>query len=296
MDNNGNSRIDEEGEECEKCFVCVYGEDNEGEKGYLKGQCQTLWEKARRDRGVDRKHIISADDFPEGLPDLRGCHPDLTVELISHGVPGEQDAFVSAWEDIVDVAPQCTMGDMQLRVNNCSNFAVSGGAIRNAKEVAKRYAQRGYTGTLTVTGNQYLTGYFVRTRLGIRDALGRMWQPTGSVPADAILLPFRIYGTVALPFRTVREKIHKARDPGVASQNSWLQLNICSEGVQCILPPCKKAGEIVKVDLSTNVSAGAVTMVACSHNGKRANQDCKPIGEPMGVEDCELLEPVLCSN
>jgi hypothetical protein len=289
-----------------KCFVCVYGEDNEGEEGYLKGHCTTLWKEAEA-AGAERKILISAEDFPVGLEAVKSCHPDIRIELLSHGRPGEEDAFVSAWEEVVDVAPQCTMGDMQIRVTNCSNFAVSGGVIRNARQVAKKYAQRGYTGTLKVTGNQYMTAYKVRTSSWLRSRINTTWgaltfidpntgEERRTFIGEAILFPFRIVGTVKLPFSAVKAKIREARYPP-DSINSWLQVAICSEGVESVLPPCKEAGDIVMVDLSTNVAQGAVTIAACSHNGRRANQDCAPMlfGHD-GPTPCEILPPVLCTN
>jgi hypothetical protein len=150
-------------------------------------------------------------------------------------------------------------------------------------------AKRGYTGTLKLTGNQYITmsglsaGYLIRNK----------FMRAGSLPVEVVVAPFRIVGVSLLPITLVKKMIYEKRDPGFASQNSWLTVNICSEGITTVLPKCKPVGEIVEID----GDSAAVRMVACGHNGRRANQDCKPLTtSARGHTLCELLEPQLCSK
>jgi hypothetical protein len=82
--------------------------------------------------------------------------------------------------------------------------------------------------------------------------------------------------------------IQEMVDPAVGSQNSWLTVNICSEGITTTLPPCKPVGSVVLISGSSD----DVRIVACGHNGRRANQDCTPIDiRSDGVTLCKVKEP-----
>lgn len=274
-----------------KCFVCVYGEDNPGQEGLLAADCENMWKEAKKTKGVEKKFILPVDDFPDAgaLADLQYCDADLVIEMNSHGRPGEEGYFVSKWEEFVDLAPQCATGDVEMRINQCSNFAHSGGLLRHAREVSRRMAKRGYTGSLKLTGNQYISGFYAPSGW----IVASMFHRAGPPVVEAIVLPFRIVGIAKLPYALVRKAIAERRDPGQDSQNSWLTVNICSEGITTVLPNCKPVGEIVTVD----GDSAAVRMVACGHNGRRANQDCKPLRTTsQGLTLCEMLEPQLCSK
>jgi hypothetical protein len=267
----------------------VYGQDNLGQEGATIDVCKTRLKEAKRTKGVEREFIVSALDFPSGLENLFFCDPDLVIETVIHGSPGEEEFFVSQWEEVVELAPQCTAGDVEMRINNCSNFAHSGGLLRHAREVSKRMAKRGYAGTLKLTGNQYITSTPKSTEMIVRS----LARPAGSLRGEVLAAPFRMVGASLLPIVLVKKIIRDIRDPGVASQNSWLTVNICSEGITTVLPDCKPVGEIVTVD----GDSAAVRMVACGHNGRRANQDCKPLKTTsQGLTLCEMLEPQLCSK
>jgi hypothetical protein len=146
------------------------------------------------------------------------------------------------------------------------------------KTIAQKYAERGYTGSITVTGNQYITSIRGNNRL-------RM----------AFLGGDRIRVAHLLSKERIRKEIDDMRGPWDA--NSWLTVSACAEGVTSILPPCKPAGSTVYISPSAAVSREAITMAACHEDGKRALQNCTPsTPRPNGLIPCLVMAPEICEE
>ena len=248
----------------ERCFVCVHGSDDPA----LVLGCRYQWSQAKKNKGATRAFIVSIDDFPYGLEDLHTCNENLIIETVVHGSPGEHRDFVSTFETVVDQAPQCARGDSEIRIHNCSNFADEGGVLRTVRGVARRFAQRGYIGSLRVTGNQMIT-------------LGRLKPERGVIT------------TLTVPVRAVLGWIADIR---VKKQNSWLTYHVCAEGITPIFPPCKPQGTTVMVDMRHS-DKEEITTTVCSHEGKRGNQRCELLDASCeGICFCKMQHPVVCGG
>lgn len=244
-----------------KCFLCIYDSSDP----LLKLECENKARNARRS-GMSPVTVIS--DLESIMDQKSLCECDNIVVLRAvHGAPGEEEIPFALAEEIVEVAPGCSTLDISDM--GCSRFDSSTEAVAQAKSLAKQLASSGYTGSVTVTGNQTLT-------LAL------------NAQAESNPILIRIVGILnGISPVKIDEAIENTKKYCEAN-NTPIQFQVCASGVQIALYPCKTEGSTSKIDRDNN---GSRTIV-CESGGKRANQSCSYVTNT--ACDCDSRECQYC--
>ncbi len=244
------------------CFLCIY--DSTDPK--LKKECDDMAAKARK-QGMSPVNVISDEESILDQKELCKCD-NIQVLRAVHGQPGDEEIPFELAEEIVDIAPQCST----LNINDmgCSRFDSANEALSEAKSLAKSLASAGYTGNVTVSGNQTIT-LAVLKQSELKLKIKALFS--GLNPNDMVDMARRFCD----------------------NNNTPIQFQVCAEGVKLGLYPCKEPGESSVLERSSS----AASTIVCEKNGKRANQSCKYSSDDPEDPDyhlCVWQEASVCNN
>ena len=255
------------------CYVCIY---DALDPVLTKANCEVKAKEARR-RGI--RNVIVADSM-EALYDKKyhgkicGCK-NIDTLVDNHGSPGGEKLPFDEIRTLIEVAPQCS--NIKLHNLRCSGFDSVTAAVAEAKKLSQEMAKSGYSGTVTVTGNQTVTHEVAPAAqriammdIQIKEVLeaGLDDNPLGQLLARALIAPKRIMSVVAI--KQMDRRVLAESKYMCDMTNTPIGFQVCASGVSLALSPCETPGHVSVIDKGSN---GNQTIV-CAKDGKRANQRC----------------------
>lgn len=201
--------------------------------------------------------------------ELCGC-AELEIEVFMHATPSDVTRPFELYDYIVEVAPQCSNSDVEINDVGCSVFAYSNDALAAARKRADELAEKGYEGTITISGNQTINSFALVD--SFMSALEIQWTDFSELKK----------ALAKLTEEEVRAYLRDTQQSCEVHYGSELQFKVCANDVTLGLPPCKTPGVLSIVDKEDN---GGSPIIVCEHNGKKANQDCEDRGTSDAVQD-----------
>ena len=252
------------------CYVCIY---DALDPVLTKANCEVKAKEARR-RGI--RNVIVADSM-EALYDKKyqgkicGCK-NIDTFVAIHGSPGGEALPFDEIRTLIEVAPQCS--NINFHNLRCSGFDSVTAAVAEAKKLSQEMAKSGYSGTVTVTGNQTVTTDVspAAHRIAAWDIEKQeeLEEELPGNPLGQFISKTRQRRGVAIEEKLLDRIILPSAQFCSDMVNTPIGFQVCASGVTLALSPCETVGQVSEIDKGSN---GNQTIV-CAKDGKRANQRC----------------------
>ena len=261
------------------CYVCIHDEDLSH-----KAECQVMAREARR-RGIRNVVVGSVMEvlFDSNYREKLCKCKNIDTYISWHGTTGQEDVPFEVVKHLHEIAPACR--NFTVDDTACTRFDKLNVAFAEAEELSRHLATLGYSGTVTVTGNQTITAWnpsseaieFAKWNIEVHEKI----DSSGLSPLQRFLRNLKHVPQKMSVSRQMRKiygedlvKLQRLSVDNVCNQvNTPVSFRVCASGVNLALSPCKPVGHISYVDKG----AKATQTIVCAKDGKRANQSCSYI-------------------